>query len=61
MRTTILSLALLGMSAIPAVACEWGKAKMTVAEVPSVPMTTGHVPAPVEVALRDVWLERMLG
>ena len=64
MRLIVLSAAALSLSALPAAACSWGKAEMTTAEhVPAVstPVETVTVPAPVAVALRDVWLERMIG
>ena len=63
MRMIVLSAAALSMSALPAAACSWGKAQMTMAErapAVSTPVETRTVPA-VEVALRDVWLERMIG
>lgn len=60
MRINVLlsTAALVAVMAAPAAACSWGEAKMTVAEVPAVKVTA---PAPVELALRDVWLERMVG
>ena len=60
MRINVLlsTAALVAATAAPAAACSWGEAKMTVAEVPTVTTTA---PAPIEVALRDVWLERMVG
>ena len=65
MRILVLSAAALSLSALPAAAaCSWGKSQMTMAEhtpAISTPVESVTVPAPVEVALRDVWLERMIG
>ena len=61
MRTTLASLALLAAMAMPAVACSWSTGHDTMARSePAVPMTTATVPTPVEVALVDAWLERLL-
>ena len=64
MRMIVLSAAALSLGVLPAAACSYGKAQMTMAgHAPAVstPVETVTVPAPVEVALRDVWLERMIG
>ena len=66
MRMIVLSAAALSLGVLPAAAaCSWGKSQMTMAEhtpAVSTPAKSVTVPAaPVEVALRDVWLERMVG
>lgn len=61
MRLILTSAAALGLAVAPAAACSWGKAEMTMADAApkvSTPMPTLE---PVTVALRDVWLERMVG
>ena len=58
MRSIILSAFVFAAAAVPASACNWSKTS-TVAQT-KVP--TISTPLPVRVAaLRDVWLERMVG
>ena len=64
MRIKVLlsSAALVAAASSSALACSWGESKMTMAKHDAVPATVVTIPeAPVEVALRDVWLERMVG
>ena len=62
MRVILSSAAILGFAIAPAAACSWGKAEMTMAErAPAVSQPAPMPAAPIEVALRDVWLERMVG
>ena len=63
MRLNVLlsSAAIVAATALPAAACGWNKTQMTMAEH-KVPATQVQIPAkPYEVALRDVWLERLVG
>ena len=63
MRLILTSAAVLGLAVAPAAAqCSWGKSESTMAEhVPAVSVPTAAPAVPTEVALRDVWLERMIG
>ena len=62
MRLILISTAALGFAIAPAAACSFGKAEMTMAErAPAVSTPAPTPAAPIEVALRDVWLERMIG
>ena len=64
MRIAVLlaSAAVASAATLPAHACSYGKSPMSTAQSePAWLQQQTTMPAPVEVALRDVWLERMIG